>query len=433
MLYQATLFAGAISLLAATSAESQAQGIRIPLTKRSSITKADGTFDHDKAIFQTIAIQNKHRQNLINLERNRGREALNKASIPFFLRNIGSEIKSLAVVPETLRRRQSETLINENDDSEWAGRISIGTPAQEFLIDFDTGSSDLWVPSTSCKKSTCNSKNKYNASLSATGSQRPGVFSIEYGDGSNVSGSVWEDIVCISGVNAINQIFSPVITLSNAFNNDPVDGVLGLAFPQLSNLNGDPFFFTAVKQGTVPHGEFAFKLTSGNGSTLFLGGRDSSLFVGVPEFHALSRPGNGFWQIGGASIFVGSTTVVSNFDTIIDSGTTIMYGPPSAVKKFYSKIHGSKLYDTTMGFYSFPCSADPLISFSWNGGHKWRIDDTSFNLGQIEDGSMQCLGGLAAQDLGLGDNVWVIGDSFMKSVYSIFSVQQSVIGFAALA
>jgi hypothetical protein len=38
-------------------------------------------------------------------------------------------------------KRQSEKLTDEDSDEEWAGKISIGTPAQSaFLIDFDSKS-----------------------------------------------------------------------------------------------------------------------------------------------------------------------------------------------------------------------------------------------------------------------------------------------------
>lgn len=78
------------------------------------------------------------------------------------------------------------------------------------------------------------------------------------------------------------------------------------------------------------------------------------------------------------------------------------------------------------------------------------MSDFSFNLGQTTEGSSQCVGALAGQDLGLGNHVWLLGDrylssklslaavfdvqlSFMKNVYTIFDVGSESVGFAALA
>ena len=57
----------------------------------------------------------------------------------------------------------------------------------------------------------------------------------------------------------------------------------------------------------------------------------------------------------------------------------------------------------------------------------------SFNLGRTEEGSESCVGALAGQDLGLGANVWLLGDSFMKNVYTAFSFDKNAVGFATLA
>jgi cathepsin D len=232
------------------------------------------------------------------------------------------------------------------------------------------GSSDLWVPSSSCTSSTCSSKSKYTASKSSTSTKESGSFSIEYGDGSTVSGPVYEETVTVAGVTATKQAFSPVTTLSSSFADDPIDGILGLAFKSISNLNANPFFVTANSQGTVKSNEFSFFLAS-SGSELYLGGTDSSKFSGTVEPHNVDTS-TGFWQITGGSIATGGKTAVSNFETIIDSGTTIMYGPTSAVKTFYSKVSGAKLFDSTNGFYSFPCSSVPEVSFSW-GGNSFAI------------------------------------------------------------
>ena len=57
----------------------------------------------------------------------------------------------------------------------------------------------------------------------------------------------------------------------------------------------------------------------------------------------------------------------------------------------------------------------------------------SFNLGETSSGSGKCVGALAGQDLGLGSNVWLLGDSFMKNVYTAFSFDENAVGFAELS
>lgn len=168
-----------------------------------------------------------------------------------------------------------------------------------------------------------------------------------------------------------------------------------MAFPAISNLGENPFFNTAESQGSVAGDLFGMFLAS-SGSELYLGGSDSAHFTGSIEYHTVDTS-SGFWQITGAKAIVGSKTTNTGFETIIDSGTTIMfvpfsdkhptgnkadmkldrYGPPSAVKTFYASVSGSAVYDSTNGYYSFPCSSVPEVSFSW-GGTKWQISAAKF-------------------------------------------------------
>ncbi|PCH43862.1 acid protease [Wolfiporia cocos MD-104 SS10] len=417
MFCKASLIAVALALLSSATPVAQESGSTIALTKRGSLTKDDGTFDHDMAIYSTVRTHNKHRQNMINMERNEGR-------LP-----AGASIKPARVFRMPHQKRQKEPLTDEENDLEWAGTVSIGTPGQSFLIDFDTGSSDLWVPSVNCTSSTCSTKHKYNAATSSSDVKKPGTFSILYGDGSTVSGPIYTETVNVAGIKSTGQYFSPVNTLSDSFSNDPIDGILGLAFPAISNLRQNPFFSNAVQERAVKSGVFGMKLAS-SGSELYLGGTDTSQYTGSIEYHSVT--GSGFWQASGAKILLSGKSVITGFQTVIDSGTTIMYGPPSAVQTFYKSIPGSKLYDSTNGYYSFPCKSVPSVSFNW-GGKNWVISAANFNLGQTYQGSGQCVGALAGQDLGLGNNVWLLGDSFMKNVYTAFSFDKNSVGFATLS
>ena len=100
--------------------------------------------------------------------------------------------------------------------------------------------------------------------------------------------------------------------------------------------------------------------------------------------------------------------IVTDVQTIIDSGTTIVYGPAEQVEAFYSQIEDSSLFDEDNALYSYPCDASPMVAFNW-GGADWSFSADSFNLGYAEDSS-RCIGAISGKNLGLGENVWLAGD-----------------------
>ncbi|KAJ3963882.1 protease [Lentinula raphanica] len=403
-------------------------GISIPIRRRSGLADSDGIFNADKARVDVIMTVNKHRRNMMNYLSTQG-------SLPE-----GFEIKPLLALPVNLLqsltgvhvKRQSESLTDENNDELWDGQISIGSSSQEFLIDFDTGSSDLWVPSTNCTDSLCSSKKKYDPSASSSSEAQGGSFNIQYGDGSTVSGPIFVDNVTVAGISVSGQHFAAVTNLSRSVAQTPFDGILGMGYSTLSNLNAPTFFETAVKQGAVPSPEFSFFLST-NGSELYIGGTNSEHYTGDIEFHDVNTT-PGYWKLTNGSISVPSNaSVVSGIDTIVDSGTTLIYGPTQAVKALWDSIPGASAYEAEPGFYTYPCNQTLGVSMSW-GGKNWSIPDEHMNTGYTDGSGQNCVGALVGQNIfGARSSTWLVGDTFMKGVYSVFNLGTNQLGFAQLA
>ncbi len=140
-----------------------------------------------------------------------------------------------------LERRStgSATTTPEQYDSEYLTPVSIGTPAQVLNLDFDTGSSDLWVFSSELPKSSINGQAIYTPSKSSTSKKLKGAsWSISYGDGSSSSGDVYNDVVTVGGLKVSSQAVETAKTVSSEFSQDGSnDGLLGLAFSSINTVS----------------------------------------------------------------------------------------------------------------------------------------------------------------------------------------------------
>ncbi|GAA6040058.1 hypothetical protein JCM8097_004759 [Rhodosporidiobolus ruineniae] len=323
-------------------------------------------------------------------------------------------------------------LTDYQDGTLFYGKLSIGSPATDYLIDFDTGSADLWVPSSSCTSAACNAHTKYDPSSSSTSAKVAGKkLSITYGDGSSTSGDVYSDTVSIAGLTASSQTFGVATSLTSDFQSDPYDGLMGMAYASISTLGTNPLFQTLVNENKVASPQFSFLLAE-TGSELFLGGMNAAHYAaGSTKWYPVAS--QSYWLLSTQANVAGKqVSSVGSFNSIVDTGTSVIVAPTAAAKKFWAAVPNSGEYSSGSGYYTFPCDTDPTISFSFGDNNQWAVSLASLNLGLVSSGSSQCVGAVVAADIGLG-STWILGAAFLENVYSTYDLSTNSVGFSDLA
>ncbi|XP_066499816.1 pepsin A-like [Hoplias malabaricus] len=318
----------------------------------------------------------------------------------------------------------AESMTNDADLF-YYGVISIGTPGQSFQVIFDSGSSNLWVPSVSCSSKACLNHKRFNPRASSTFKSTNQALSIQYGTGS-MTGYLGYDNVQIGGITVKNQVFGLSKTEAPFLATIAADGILGLAYQSIASDNATPVFDNMMSQGLVAQDVFSVYLSSNSeqGSVMLFGEIDDSLYTG--DIYWIPLSSETYYQVTMDSVTINGQIVAcaGGCQAIIDTGTSLIVGPTSGINKINSWIGATTdIYgDATVSCSTVPCM--PSITFTING-YTFTIPASSY----VFQDSSGCWSGFT----GSRDQLWILGDVFIRNFYTIFDRSNNSVGLAQLA
>mmetsp|Transcript_146886 Transcript_146886/g.381728 ORF Transcript_146886/g.381728 Transcript_146886/m.381728 type:complete len:120 (+) Transcript_146886:1-360(+) len=106
---------------------------------------------------------------------------------------------------------------------------------------------------------------------------------------------------------------------------------------------------------------------------------------------------------------------------VVDTGTSVLAGPPSSVNKLIAKI----------GNVSEDCSnavSLPSITISMGGKDFDLGPDFYVIRAQDDSGKEQCQ--LGIEGINAGAPIWILGDPFLRKYYTVWDAEQKRVGFA---
>ncbi|KAI9771273.1 MAG: hypothetical protein M1840_002243 [Geoglossum simile] len=311
----------------------------------------------------------------------------------------------------------------DGTDFSYFSVVKFGSKGKTLYMLIDTGSASTWMMADTCTTAACKVHNTFGESDSDTLDISDTPWSVAYGTG-NVSGVIAKDTVAFAGF-SIPLSFGLGSSVSDDFRSYPIDGILGLGRPQSNSLKTPTIMETLVSEKLIKKNLFAVNLQrnsdGSNDGVVTFGDWDKSRFDGdLSWIDNVSK--DGLWEIpvsdvavdSNAGKFVGKTA-------IIDTGTSMVLLPPNDAAKIHSLFPQMKQDGES---FQLLCSSTQSILFTL-GGATYAIPPKDY-LGRSIDGQY-CASNIIGRQT-FGKDQWLIGDIFLKNVYSVFDLDKNLVG-----
>lgn len=324
----------------------------------------------------------------------------------------------------------------------YTAQISLGHPAQEFTVLIDTGSGQLWVPSSLCDNPGCNGKRLFLPERSSHFQNDGSPNFLRYGSG-EVLGYLGRDEFLIGDTRVDNFPFTQATEIFEDFARLKMDGLLGLG-PGMNELD---VLFTLKRRNILPLPLFSLYFYPMSGSDtsgeLILGGIDGTKYVG-DLIYARVRYRN-FWTVKLDEISVETSDrtpgreshtdinticnpAFQECEGLFDTGSNVMCGPAEQVEALNYLI-GAPI--NQYGQYIFSdCTQtgrpNVIIRVS---GKAFKMAASDYMWPVVTNlGTRVCISRFTPTS----DKRWVLGLPFIENHYVVFDYGKMELGLAEL-
>ncbi|KAL1960243.1 hypothetical protein VTO42DRAFT_8786 [Malbranchea cinnamomea] len=319
----------------------------------------------------------------------------------------------------------SMAINNDGLDYSYFSVVTFGSKSQEMWLLLDTGAANTWVMSTNCTTKACLAHNTFGPEDSTTLTVTENEWSVTYGTG-HVEGVIVKDSMSFADFNLTLE-FGSATKVSDDFLHYPMDGILGLGFT--NSQKGVPTVMQVMMNNKLLDKNILGISLQRNSDgardgQITLGAIDETKFTGDITYTDIV-PGANRWEIPIDDALIGGKPAQFEGKTaIIDTGTSFMLLPREDAKTIHSMIPDSVQDGEN---FKIPCSSTTSVEISISGT-RFRVSHKDY-VGNSDETGKMCSSRIAGHQP-FGKDQWLLGDVFLKNVYSVFDFDENRIGFA---
>ncbi|KAF8076381.1 aspartic peptidase A1 [Lyophyllum atratum] len=323
--------------------------------------------------------------------------------------------------------------LNTVQDLIYIADISVGGTV--YPVQLDTGSSDLWIK---------------GPVFPIPGSQPTSEYlNLTYAIGW-ASGNVSSAPVEFANLSISSQAFLDVSTAQNGALGYGANGIVGLGFTSLSTIDAYANHSSSSAGRSLLYNMFAANPTEPNFLSFALQRSteagdevEGSFSIGEyePQYaEVANRTAIPTWPVNSPNrwnvlldavivnnsnntIVLPTTSVVgapsNKAVVLLDSGSSFTYAPKAICDAIYGSIPGAK-YEARIGQWIVPCDYEVNVALQI-GGQVYPIHPLDVTPSGLTNNNV-CVGSFVPQLVTVadGDFDWLVGDNFLRSVYSIY-------------